>query len=81
MIGWPPHSVVMTTPLCAADYTHHLLLNGLEAVTQLLALAGEQKPDALPALGRLTQYLTEESRFMAQNAAEYGVAAQNLRRR
>ena len=64
-----------------ADYTHHLLLNGLEAVTQLLALAGQQKPDALPALGRLTQYLTEESRFMAQNAAEYGMAAQNLRRR
>ncbi len=64
-----------------ADYTHHLLLNGLEAVTPLLALAGQQAPHTLPAIGKLMQYLTEESRFMAQNAAEYGEAAQNLRRR
>lgn len=57
------------------------VLDGLEALGALLAMAGDTvTPEMVSHCGRLLGWLTAQSRLMGHNAAEYGAAAQNLRR-
>jgi hypothetical protein len=74
-----------------AYQAHDIVMDGLEALGALLAQAGDKaNPKAegktaveaatLTQAGNLLTWLTGLARFMAQNAAEYGATAMNLRK-
>lgn len=62
-----------------ADLANRTAIDGIQAIGELLAIAGEHTPaETLPKFGRLIEYLTQEARFMAQNSLEYWDAADNI---
>ncbi len=64
-----------------ADHAQNTLLDGLEAIGDLLTIAGQHAPpEKLPQLGSLIRHLSSEARYMAQNAQEYFDASSNIPR-
>lgn len=79
----PEQRQMCQTVAALAYHAQETLLNGVEALGSLLALAdkwtSQAESSTLAHAGALVKWLTTESRFMAQNAAEYGAAARNVR--
>lgn len=58
-----------------ADIAHETIMDGLEALGNLIKTAGAENANSMPELGRLISYLSVEAQFMLERGPYYHDAA------